>query len=224
MNMVTVGGTAGKRALSEYLASALPDAWLLALEGESGGRDAEEPGLTGPEFAGALETSGLFEPDAVLVLEANVVFSGLRPSLAVFLTEEPLGELPPGPAAAAAGSDVVLVELGPAFAGEQAQGLERAVKDATGAGKILMYGDEAGRERAFAKVADVARSRLGGGKMPEDIPAEVVEALEREAEGGRMSCARAQELAGELGVPLSVVGRALDLLGIKITECQLGCF
>ena len=32
------------------------------------------------------------------------------------------------------------------------------------------------------------------------------------------------QVAAELGVPLEVVGRALDLAQIKITRCQLGCF
>ena len=60
--------------------------------------------------------------------------------------------------------------------------------------------------------------------MPEEIPKEVIEAVKREAADGRIPCARAQSLAAELGVPIPVVGRALDLLNIKITACQLGCF
>jgi hypothetical protein len=66
--------------------------------------------------------------------------------------------------------------------------------------------------------------RTGGGEVPEDIQAEVIEALKKEATEGRIPCERAQQLAGELGVPLALVGRALDLLEIKIVECQLGCF
>ena len=60
--------------------------------------------------------------------------------------------------------------------------------------------------------------------MPDDIESMVIEAVKREAAGGRMTCERAHELARELGVPLEDVGRALDLQGIKITKCQLGCF
>jgi hypothetical protein len=60
--------------------------------------------------------------------------------------------------------------------------------------------------------------------MPEEIPEKVIEAVKRESKEGRIPCALAQQLAGELGVPIPLVGRALDLLDIKIVECQLGCF
>ncbi|MBN2168906.1 MAG: hypothetical protein JW738_06645 [Actinobacteria bacterium] len=60
--------------------------------------------------------------------------------------------------------------------------------------------------------------------MPEDIPKEVLEAVKRQARDNKMGCAAAQKLAHDLGVPIPVVGRALDVLGIKIERCQLGCF
>jgi len=53
---------------------------------------------------------------------------------------------------------------------------------------------------------------------------EVLEAVRRAAVDGRVSCAALHELAERLGVPVPVVGRAADLLGVKITACQLGCF
>ena len=118
----------------------------------------------------------------------------------------------------------MLIEWGSAFGDRSEVGLEKGFKGATGAGKVLIYSDEEGRKRAFRKAIDLARSRVGGGEMPEDIPEEVIEAVKKEAAEGRIPCARAQQLAGELGVPIHVVGRALDLLGIKIVECQLGCF
>jgi hypothetical protein len=60
--------------------------------------------------------------------------------------------------------------------------------------------------------------------MPEDIPQKVIDAVKKEAADEKMDCERAQALAGELGVPILTVGRALDLLNIKIVQCQLGCF
>lgn len=49
-------------------------------------------------------------------------------------------------------------------------------------------------------------------------------ALREKAEGGRISCALAWEIADRLGVPRGEAGRAADEAGIKITQCQLGCF
>jgi len=60
--------------------------------------------------------------------------------------------------------------------------------------------------------------------MAEDVPQKVIDAVKKEAVDNKMECERAQALAGELGVPIIVVGRALNLLNIKIMQCQLGCF
>ena len=42
--------------------------------------------------------------------------------------------------------------------------------------------------------------------------------------GGKLACAKALRLAGDLGVPPRHVGAACDAAGIKIIHCQLGCF
>ncbi len=60
--------------------------------------------------------------------------------------------------------------------------------------------------------------------MPEDVSEKVLEAVKNAAPDGRIPCEKAQELAVELGVPIPVIGRALDLAEIKIIQCQLGCF
>ena len=160
----------------------------------------------------------------VEVLCTNRPPGGMRPVLAVFVTDEPLEGLDPRTRAAATGAEIVLAELGQSFEAGTELGLEKAVKDDTGAKKVLIFEGGPGRDRAFGKVRDVALSRIGGGRMPEEIPQEVVEAVKKEAVDGKIPCERAQELAGELGVPIPVVGRALDLLNIKIIRCQLGCF
>ncbi|MBC7334703.1 MAG: hypothetical protein H5U01_00300 [Clostridia bacterium] len=68
------------------------------------------------------------------------------------------------------------------------------------------------------------RERKGSGVKPEEIPVELREALRAHEQAGRITCARAHELAGQLNLPLRVVGEAADALGIKIVSCQLGCF
>ncbi len=138
---------------------------------------------------------------------------------AVLLLDRPLQQPFAGPA-----PDVVLVELGGALDEADELGLEAWLKSATGAEKVLVYREERERERAFSKVFDMALSRAGGDRMPEDIPEEVIEAVKAAATGGRITCERAREIAGELDVPIPLVGRALDLLQIKITSCELGCF
>lgn len=39
-----------------------------------------------------------------------------------------------------------------------------------------------------------------------------------------ISCAVARALAEDIGISYKEVGAAADKLGIKIEECQLGCF
>ncbi|MBZ0156747.1 MAG: hypothetical protein K8I29_11145 [Alphaproteobacteria bacterium] len=48
--------------------------------------------------------------------------------------------------------------------------------------------------------------------------------LKERAAGGTLSCARARKIAEELGVPYREVGKAADMLRIKIKNCELGCF
>jgi hypothetical protein len=234
VRIITVGGTEGKRDLSRYLRDGIAGSRLLAPEGgdaEPGGASAVAfPNggrggmLPGRDIEVAIGKMDMSPEGGTLVLESNAVFSGLEPELALFYIDVPLENLPESVREAGGNVDMALVEVQPGAGAAGELGLEGAVKKATGAGKVLIFGDAEGRERAFRKVLDVALSRLEGSEMPEDIPEKVVDAVKREADEGRMTCTRAHELAGELGVPVSLVGRALDLLGIKITRCQLGCF
>jgi hypothetical protein len=54
--------------------------------------------------------------------------------------------------------------------------------------------------------------------------AEILEALRPHAREGRIECRDALAVATRLGVPPSQVGRVCDRDGIKIANCQLGCF
>jgi len=56
------------------------------------------------------------------------------------------------------------------------------------------------------------------------VEARVAVEVKRRARGGRLPCAAALALAHELGLPPLAVGRAANELGIKIDDCQLGCF
>ncbi|HEY5493610.1 MAG TPA: hypothetical protein VIK15_03370 [Candidatus Anoxymicrobiaceae bacterium] len=220
MKIVKVSGTQGRLALAEFVQSRLEGSMLLALERG----DEKEEAATGAQIERWLVDCGLADQAEVLVLDTNEPFRGLSTAFVVFFTDAPLDALEPGVREAAPGADLVLVELGEAFADGDELRLEASMKESTGAGKVLIFTDDEGRDRALSKAADLAAAILGGGKMPEEIPREVTEAVQREAEEGRLSCERAHQLAAELGVPLELVGRALDLAQIKITRCQLGCF
>ncbi|MBC7342448.1 MAG: hypothetical protein H5U02_08375 [Clostridia bacterium] len=54
--------------------------------------------------------------------------------------------------------------------------------------------------------------------------AEILEAVQKAAVDGKLSCLRAHELSKERGIPLRQIGDACNELKIKIVSCQLGCF
>ncbi len=53
---------------------------------------------------------------------------------------------------------------------------------------------------------------------------ELKEELQNKAADGRLPCAVARKLAEDLGLTYKEVGAAADELGIRIKDCQLGCF
>jgi len=56
--------------------------------------------------------------------------------------------------------------------------------------------------------------------MKETLREEIIKrAVER-----KLSCAVARKIAEDLDIPYSEVGAAADELGIKVKNCQLGCF
>lgn len=54
--------------------------------------------------------------------------------------------------------------------------------------------------------------------------AELLEALSRLADDARLPCAAVLELARRRGVPAHELGRLATEAGLKISDCQLGCF
>jgi hypothetical protein len=53
---------------------------------------------------------------------------------------------------------------------------------------------------------------------------ELKAALEKMVKEDRLTCTDAQAVAKELGMRPSEVGKAADELGIRIKDCELGCF
>ena len=46
----------------------------------------------------------------------------------------------------------------------------------------------------------------------------------KKAVDSKLPCADARKIAEDLGIPYAEVGAAADELGVKIKNCQLGCF
>lgn len=57
-----------------------------------------------------------------------------------------------------------------------------------------------------------------------EIAADVRERLEKAAQAGTLSCAAAFKLSADLQKPPAEIGKAADLLGIRLVKCQLGLF
>ena len=56
------------------------------------------------------------------------------------------------------------------------------------------------------------------------VDASIVAALEQKADGGRVICTHAHDIAETLKMAPSEVGKTIDLLEYRITKCQLGLF
>ncbi len=56
--------------------------------------------------------------------------------------------------------------------------------------------------------------------MNEELKQEML----KQAVDGKLPCAAARKIAEDLQVPYQEVGAAANELGIKIKNCQLGCF
>ena len=52
----------------------------------------------------------------------------------------------------------------------------------------------------------------------------IQEALRNASEDGRIPCAKAFQVAEEFKITKKKVGEILNELGIRIRQCQLGCF
>lgn len=73
------------------------------------------------------------------------------------------------------------------------------------------------------KTADTFAAKHGQDSK-RDVDAAIRESLEREAREGTLSCAAAFTLATDLNRPPAEIGKAADLLGIRLVKCQLGLF
>jgi hypothetical protein len=69
----------------------------------------------------------------------------------------------------------------------------------------------------YGKIKSIAQ---GGSQIAPDLNA----AIQGTLKDDRLSCDAAWRIADAIGVPRLEVGRACEILGIKINQCQLGAF
>jgi hypothetical protein len=77
--------------------------------------------------------------------------------------------------------------------------------------QLGLFGYEAYGEKRWTR-------RLGA--VPQSLEVEIRAACAE----GRLPCAAAWDLAGARGLPRLVVGSVAETLGLRIAQCQLGCF
>jgi len=56
------------------------------------------------------------------------------------------------------------------------------------------------------------------------VKPELTEEITKAVENGKLSCSSARHIAEKLGLAYSEIGAAADELGIRIRNCELGCF
>lgn len=61
-------------------------------------------------------------------------------------------------------------------------------------------------------------------KWVDQVTPEIVEAVKAKAVEGKITCPKARKLADDLGVANLVVGAAADQAGLRVENCDLGCF
>lgn len=59
---------------------------------------------------------------------------------------------------------------------------------------------------------------------PKCVIVEIEQGLLTMARDGTVTCAQASQLARSMAVEPILVGKTAEQLGLKITDCQLGCF
>jgi hypothetical protein len=61
-------------------------------------------------------------------------------------------------------------------------------------------------------------------RWAERVTPEMVEAISAKAVDGRLTCPVLRKFAEDQGVPYKVAGAAADLAGVRVKNCDLGCF
>ncbi|MDI6800695.1 MAG: hypothetical protein QMD01_01365 [Thermodesulfovibrionales bacterium] len=144
-----------------------------------------------------------------IIIEGNSAIEFLKPDIVIFLFRGSGKNLKPSARKLLKQADIMLI-LGdaeqPARSKARSQirnlkfsGLDKAVKERNIEELISYMGAIANKKR----LEDILKSKAIDNKIP---------------------CGSARQIAEDLGIPYTEVGKAADGLKIKITNCELGCF
>ena len=61
-------------------------------------------------------------------------------------------------------------------------------------------------------------------RWSEQVTPEMMEAIKAKASDGRITCPVLRKFAEDQGVPYKVAGAAADAAGVRVKNCDLGCF
>jgi hypothetical protein len=61
-------------------------------------------------------------------------------------------------------------------------------------------------------------------RFAEQVTEEIKDAVLSKSVDGKVTCPVLRKLSDELGVPYKVVGAAADMAGVRVGNCELGCF
>lgn len=61
-------------------------------------------------------------------------------------------------------------------------------------------------------------------KWASQVTPELEAAVREKGAGGSITCPVLRKLAEDFGVPYKVAGAAADIVGVKVKNCDLGCF
>jgi len=61
-------------------------------------------------------------------------------------------------------------------------------------------------------------------RWAEQVTPEMIEAVKAKATDDRVTCPVLRKFAEDSGVPYKVAGAAADAAGIRVKNCDLGCF
>ena len=61
-------------------------------------------------------------------------------------------------------------------------------------------------------------------RWAEQVTDDMMEAIRAKATDGRVTCPVLRKFAEDQGVPYKVAGAAADMAGVRVMNCELGCF
>ena len=66
--------------------------------------------------------------------------------------------------------------------------------------------------------------RENPGKLPNEVLSQLGDTMKASLKDGYLPCAVAFQMAKEAQIPKVAVGEMTDRLGVRVTNCQIGCF